>query len=188
MHLSKPVLKMLIESQSLVTGFDDLDAQLTANGIDVRVCAIIEITNAGKLAINKQNNVSPKIGKVFVLPGYESRLDGYESEEIITTTDFVDLQAGKPYLIVTCEKLKMPRNMMAHLANRSSVFRFTQSTMSFGFIEAGFEGYLTFLLNPSLNGSIQLGARVAQVAFSMLTGESHYGEQKETNYQGGKIF
>ena len=65
MHLSRDALKQLILDKQLVTGYVDLDGQLTANGIDVRLAAVIEILEGGKLAVKRENNRPPKL---FLLP------------------------------------------------------------------------------------------------------------------------
>ena len=186
-NLNQDSLRSLISS-GLVSNFENVNKQLTANGFDVRVCAFVEVLKGGKLAINKENNVPPTLGRAFVLPGYESRLNDYSVSEIITTENFVDLLQGRPYFVVTCEEVNIPDNIMLTLAHRTSLFRFTQSIMGFGFGEAGYKGYLTFMLIPSLDCSVQLGSRVAQMSFSLLTGKADYSSQHEANYQGGKLF
>ncbi|MBD3412793.1 MAG: hypothetical protein GF397_06715, partial [Elusimicrobia bacterium] len=129
MHLSKTAVKELIENNKLVEGYADLDRQLTANGFDVRVCALVEIKNGGKLAIEKSNNVPPKLGKAFVLPGYENRLNKYDVEETIVTDGFVQLKKHQPYFLVTAEMFNFPEYLMGHNNHRSSLFRFTQSSL-----------------------------------------------------------
>jgi len=188
MHVSGPVLRQLIEREGIVSGYDAIDKQLTANGFDVRACAFVEILEGGRLAIDKKNHVPPKLGRAFVLPGFESRLGGYGVSEVIVTEGFVDLKQHRPYFVMTCERVKMPKNMMMHTAHRTSLFRFAQSLMGFGFTEAGYEGYLTFVLVPFLDGAVEIGARVAQVSFAMLQGEGDYAQQREFSQQGGTLF
>lgn len=188
MHLSGGVLKELILREGIVSGYDDLDKQVTANGFDVRACAFVEVLDGGKLAIEKKNHVPPRLGRAFVLPGFESRLAGYDVSEMILSEGFVELQRHRPYFVMTCERVKMPKNMMVHTAHRTSLFRFAQSLMGFGFTEAGYEGYLTFVLVPFLDGSVELGARVAQISFALLHGTGDYTQQKEFSQQGGTLF
>jgi len=187
MHLSRQVLKSLIRDKNLVTNFADLEHQLTANGFDVRLAAIVEIKDAGKLAISKANNAPPKLGKAFVLEGFEDRLKGYEVEDI-QTRESVKLERLRPYLVITCEEVNTPGNLMIHIGARSSLFRLTQSLLGTTFGEAGYKGFLTFMLLPILDGEVELGARIAQLSFGELKGSAHYEDQKETNYQGGKLF
>lgn len=188
MHLSRDVLKGLIKN-GLITNFADIDHQLTANGFDVRLAAIVEIEDAGKLAVQKADNRLPKLGKAVVLKGFEDRLEGYEiAEKQVVPNGSVKLERLKPYLVITCERVNTPSDLMIHIGARSSLFRLTQSLLGATFGEAGYAGFLTFMLLPVLNGEVELGARIAQLSFSQLSGESHYEEQKETNYQGGKLF
>ena len=189
MHLSKDMVRGLILEKQLLTNYSDLDKQLTANGVDVRLAGIIEVLDAGKLAIEKSDNRLPKLGKALVLKGFEDRLDDYDvSEKSVVAAGSVKLEPLKAYLVMTCERVNTPSDLMIHAGPRSSLFRFTQSLMGLTFTEAGYKGYLTFLLFPILGGELELGARIAQLSFSQLTGESNYEDQKETNYQGGKIF
>lgn len=189
MHLSRNVLRSLIEKEGLIAEFADLDHQLTANGFDVRVAAIVEVLDAGRLAVKKADNKPPKLGRAFVLEGFESRLDGYAvTEKEVLASGTVKLSRHRPYLVVTCERVNTPKNCMIHAGPRSSLFRLTQSLLGLTFTEAGYQGYLTFLLLPFLDAELELGARIAQLSFSLLKGEAHYEEQKETNYQGGRLF
>lgn len=188
MHLSRTAVKELIETQKLVEGYDNIDKQLTANGFDVIVCALVEIKDGGKLAIEKADNVPPKLGKAFVLPGYEDRLDNYEVEEKIITEGFIKLNKHQPYFLVTAERFNFPDHIMGHNNHRSSLFRFTQSSLYFGFDEAGYKGFLAFMMVPFLDSEVELGSRVAAVSFVHLTGKASYESQSETNYQGGKLF
>ena len=189
MHLSRDVLKQLILDKQLVTGYADLDGQLTANGIDVRLAAIIEIIEGGKLAVDKKNNRPPKLGRVWVLKGYEERLAEYKLNNIqILEQGSVMLEPGKPYFVLTCEQVNTPDDHMFHIQARTSLFRFTQSTLLCTVGEAGYQGFLTFILVPFLKSEIELGTRFAQFIFTELRGKANYKQQKQANYQGGKLF
>ncbi len=188
MHLSRNVLKELILNKQLITDYEDVDKQLTANGFDVRLGAIVEVIDGGKLSISKSDIRPPKLGRAVVLPGFEKRLEGYDVQELIIRTGVVKLNPLKPYLVIPCESLNTPDNLMFHIQPRSSLFRITQSMLGHAFGEAGFKGFLTFMLFPVLDSEIELGARIAQLSFSELKGEASYADQKETNYQGGKLF
>ena len=189
MHLSRDVLKKLIVEKELITTFADLDGQLTANGVDARLAAIVEIVDGGRLAISKADQLPPKLGSAVVLKGFEDRLQGYDLKDVqIVDSGVVKLDRLKPYLVVTCEKVNTPDNLMFTILPRSSLFRLTQSVLGCGFGEAGYRGFLTFLLLPFSDSQIELGARFAQLSFSELKGEANYEHQKETNFQGGKLF
>lgn len=188
MHFSREILKQHIES-GLLTNFSDVEKQLTANGFDVRIAAIVEVKDGGKLAVDKKNNRAPTLGNAVVLKGFESRLEGYAiAEKNVVEQGTVKLDKLKPYLIITCEEVNTPSNMMFHIAPRSSLFRVTQSLLGCSFGEAGYKGFLAFMLLPFLDSELELGTRIAQLSFSELKGESSYEQQKESNYQGGKLF
>lgn len=188
MLLSRDVLKELILNKQLITEYEDIDKQLTANGFDIRLGAIVEVLDGGKLSISKADIRPPKLGKAVVLPGFEKRLEGYDIKELIIGTGVVKLDSLKPYLVIPCEFINTPNDLMFHINARTSLFRITQSLLGCTIGEAGFKGFLTFMLFPVLDCEIELGARIAQLSFSELKGEAHYEQQKETNYQGGKLF
>ncbi|VVB81342.1 Deoxycytidine triphosphate deaminase [uncultured archaeon] len=189
MHLSKDMLKKMILEKGLLTNYADIEAQLTPNGVDVRLAAIVEIVNGGRLAVAKTDNLAPKLGTAVVLKGFEERLKGYELKEMhVVDSGIVKLDRLKPYLVLTCEELNTPSSLMSHITPRSSLFRLTQSLLGCSFVEAGYKGFLTFMLLPFTDSQIELGSRFAQLSFTELTGEAHYEQQKESNYQGGKLF
>jgi deoxycytidine triphosphate deaminase len=189
MHLSRDALKGLILNDKLITNYADLDAQLTANGVDVRIAGIVEIENGGRLAVSKGDNLPPKLGSAVVLKGFENRLSGYETKGVQVVEDgIVKLERLKPYLVVTCEEVNTPSDLMFHILPRSSLFRLTQSMLGVAFGEAGYRGFLTFMLLPFSDAEIELGSRFAQLSFSELKGQAHYEQQKESSYQGGKLF
>jgi len=189
MHLSKEVLRSCIVEKKLITDFFDVEGQLTANGFDARLAAVVEVLDGGRLAINKKENRAPTLGKAFVLKGFEDRLEGYDfTEKVVLNSGFVKLNALRPYLVITCEKINAPTDLMFHITSRSSLFRFTQSILGYGFGEAGYSGFLAFLLFAALDSEVELGVRFAQLSFSELRGHAHYQDQKECNQQGGKLF
>ncbi len=189
MHLSRDVLKKLILENNLVSKYGDLDAQLTPNGVDMRLAAIVEIVDGGRLAVSKGDNKSPQLGTAVVLKGFEDRLEGYDLKDMQVVDDgVVKIKKLQPYFVVTCEEVSTPPHLMFHIAARTSLFRLTQSLLGCTFGEAGYKGFLTFMLLPFLDGEIELGARFAQLSFTELKGEAHYEQQKESNYQGGKLF
>ncbi|MEM3154221.1 MAG: hypothetical protein QW165_01490 [Candidatus Woesearchaeota archaeon] len=189
MHLSKEMVKKLILEQNAITNYSDIEGQLTANGFDARLAAIVEIENGGRLAISKKDHVAPKLGSAVVLKGFEDRLSGYEMKDVqVVDTGVVKLERLKPYFVITCEKVNTPSNLMLQIAPRTSLFRLTQSLLGCGLSEAGYQGFLTFMMVPLLDSEIELGARFAQLSFIRLDGEACYGQQKESSYQGGKLF
>lgn len=189
MHLSRDVLKQLILEKQIVTGYADLEEQLTANGIDVRLAAVVEIVEGGKLAVKRENNKQPKLGRAWALKGYEDRLKDYKLQNVsVMENGAVQLEPLKPYFVLTCEQVKTPEDHMFHIQARTSLFRFTQSILLTTVGEAGYKGFLTFVLVPFLKSEIELGTRFAQFIFTELKGKASYEQQKFVNQQGGKIF
>jgi len=189
MHLSRDVLRQLIVDQQLVAKYADLDGQLTPNGIDVRLAAIVEIVDGGRLAVSKADNKAPQLGTAVVLKGFEDRLAGYPIKDVqLVDEGVVKIERLRPYFVITCEEVNTPPHLMFHIAARTSLFRLTQSLLGCTFGEAGYRGFLTFMLLPFLDGEIELGSRFAQLSFSELKGEAHYEQQSQTNYQGGRLF
>jgi deoxycytidine triphosphate deaminase len=189
MHLSRDVVKKLIVEKNIIANYSDVEAQLTANGFDARLAAIVEISDGGRLAVSKSDHLPPKLGSAVVLKGFEDRLSGYEIKDVkVVDAGIVKLERLKPYFVITCEKVDTPSNLMLQIAPRTSLFRLTQSLLGCGLSEAGYQGFLTFMLVPLLDSQIELGARFAQLSFIRLDGEAHYEQQKESSYQGGKIF
>ena len=189
MHLSRDVLKQNIVDKGIVKGDSDINEQLTANGFDVSLAALIEILEGGTLAIKKENNKQPVLGKAWVLQGYEHRLKDYSLTEINAAEQLViDLDPLKPYFAITCEEVNTPEDMMFHIEARTSLFRFTQSLLMRTVGEAGYKGFLVFILLPFLKSRIELGTRFAQLIFTELKGKANYEQQKNFNHQGGKLF
>ena len=87
----------------------------------------------------------------------------------------------------TAESLNMPKDHMSIVEARTSLHRYTQAKLIATFIEAGYKGFLTFMIIPSIPAEIELGARFASLAFTKLTTEESYEDQKEFSNQGGRI-
>ena len=188
-NIGKTSLKNKILNEKLVEGYDNLDKQITANGVDFRLAAVREVLEAGELRIDKSLAKKPKLGKAWVMKGYENYIDGLNLSEVEVCTEgtLVSLDKLKPYLVVSCEKVNTPRDYNFKIECRSSLFRLTQSVLETAFGEAGYCGTLTFLMFSLLDTKIDLGVRFAQVVFSKLDSDAHYEEQAESSYQGGKV-
>ncbi len=188
-NLSRDVLEKEISENKLVGGVESLDKQLTANGIDVRLAAIIEVVEGGTLAVEKARCKPPVLGQAWVMSGFENVLEGLDTKDpaILGEGSVVGLKKNVPYLVVSCETVDVPEKYMFKIETRSSVFRLIQGVLETAFGEAGYRGKLTFLLFTLLDAKIELGSRFAQIAFSTLEGCAHYENQKESSYQDGKI-
>ena len=189
MRMSKKTLENMIKEKNLVSDYNNLDKQLTANGIDFRAAAIIEVLEAGTMRIKKEDCQKPKFGRVWVMNGFEHVVDGVSCDEKITVDEgtLVNLKKETPYLFVTCEKVDTPKDYNFTIQCRSTLFRMTQSVLATAFGEAGYRGVLTLMVVPVLDTGVDVGVRFCQIVFSKLDNESHYEEQGETNYQDGKV-
>lgn len=188
-NLSKDVLKKEIIEDKLVENYNDLDIQLTANGIDFRAAAFIEVKEAGELRINKADMKMPVLGIAHVMEGFENVVAGLELDDVVVHPEGTQISIDKlkPYFVISCEKVNTKEYLNFKIECRSSLFRITQSVLETAFGEAGYRGGLTFLVFSLLDTKIDLGVRFAQIVFSTLEGSAHYEEQKESSYQDGKV-
>lgn len=102
----------------------------------------------------------------------------------------VTIKPGEFILAVTKEKFYMPDNLVARVEGRSSVGRMGLAVhVTAGFIDPGFEGFITFEL-ANLNRfpiTVYPGMRIAQIAFETTStpAEKPYGhEERNSKYQG----
>lgn len=188
--LSKETLINLIKEKDIISNYKDIDTQITANGFDFRLAALIEVKKAGQLRIDKKSAKKPELGIAYILEGFENHIKNIDTEQTIILKEgtLIYLDNKKTYLAITCEKVNTPENTNFEIEPRSSLFRYCQCDIVTGFGEAGYNGILTVLFKPSLPGAaIDIGVRFMQVSFNKLDANSHYENQKENNYQGGNI-
>jgi len=128
-----------------------------------------------------------RIGKVYRLKGGGRLLaEGKENPEVeeVHGGEF-SLAAGEYVLIESLEKVNMPVNLVARILPRSTVFR-NGCALITALVDPGFKGTLTMGLK-NLSGfefRFQHGARVAQIVFEEVSGET---KPYEGHYQGGRI-
>ncbi|NOQ56045.1 MAG: hypothetical protein GQ477_04540 [Nanohaloarchaea archaeon] len=188
--MGSETLKRLIKEQDIISDYKDIDIQITANGFDFRLAALIEVKKAGQLRIDKSGAKRPELGTAYVLKGFEGHIKNIETEKTIILDEgtLIELDDKKTYLAVTCEKVNTPENTNFEIEPRSSLFRYCQCDIVTGFGEAGYRGLLTVLFKPTLpNAAIDIGVRFMQVSFNRLDSDAHYEDQKENSYQGGNI-
>jgi len=179
----------MILKHGLVDDYEDLEKQITANGIDFRVGAVVEVVEAGTMRINKADCDMPKFGQVWAMDGFEHVVSDIEcgQKQVVPKGTLVELKKGVPYLFITCEKVNTPKDYNFTIQCRSSLFRMTQSVLATAFGEAGYRGVLTLMVVPVLDTGVDIGVRFCQIVFSKLDSSSHYELQKEASYQDGKI-
>lgn len=167
--LSGAQIRRLIESgPPLVTGFQDLEAQIQPNGFDLTLAEIKQFASPGRLTIDNASRVLPEL----------------EPVPEVDDEGFV-LQQG-PYHILYNETVALPNDLMAFGRPRSTLNR-CGATIHTAIWDAGYHGRSTSLLVVHNPGGIrlQLNARVAQLVFVTLVDEAEQGYQGI--YQGENV-
>jgi dUTP pyrophosphatase len=156
--LNREEIKRLITKFGLVSGFIDLDTQMTPNGIDLTVGQISEFTSAGALDFSNKERVLP-----------ENRLFEPKKKKSSDEFGWWHLSRGA-YKIVTNESVALPLDLIGIAFPRSSLLRMGMFTQT-GVWDAGFRGKSEFILiveNP-LGAQIKQNARVVQLMFTRIT-------------------
>jgi dUTP pyrophosphatase len=163
----KDIRRLIKRNPPLIEGWINLEEQVQTNGFDLTLRDVAVMQSAGKImASNSQREVSAL-----------SPLE-YDSEGCL------DLAAGV-YMITYNEVVHLPKNIMAFGRPRSSLLR-CGVNVGTAVWDAGYEGRSQSLLmvhNPQ-GFKIQKNARVAQLVFLEMTGES---EGYKGIYQGENI-
>jgi dUTP pyrophosphatase len=166
--LSGNDIRRLIGGQpSLVEGWLDLDAQLQANGFDLTLRDVALMESAGQISVaNSERVVSGLSPLAFDAGGYLTLVPGI-------------------YMITYNEIVHLPKDIMALGRPRSSLLR-CGVNVGTAVWDAGYEGRSQSLLmvhNPQ-GFRVQKNARITQLVFLTLTGES---EGYSGIYQGENI-
>ena len=161
------ILRLIRQQPPLVEGYQNLEDQLQPNGFDLTLREVAMIQSGGQIAVsNAQRMVSNLSPLVF------------------NSADNMELTAGA-YVIMFNEVVNLPKNVMALGAPRSSLLR-CGVTVHSAVWDAGYSGRSQSLLvvfNP-FSFRVQRNARVAQLVFFKLTGET---DGYNGNYQGENI-
>ena len=161
------IRRLLKRTPPLVEGWINLDEQVQANGFDLTLRDVAVMETAGRImASNSQRVVSDL-----------STLD-FDEKDCIDLTDGI-------YMITYNEIVHLPKGIMALGRPRSSLLR-CGVNVGTAVWDAGYEGRSQSLLvvhNPH-GFRVQKNARVAQLVFMELTGES---EGYKGIYQGENI-
>ena len=164
---ARDIRRLIINNPPLVEGYINLDEQVQTNGFDLTLRDIGALQTAGRImAANSQRIVSDLSPLSF---------DSAESIEL----------APGSYMITYNEIVHLPKNIMALGRPRSSLLR-CGVNVGTAVWDAGYEGRSQSLLivhNPR-GFSVQRNARVMQLVFFELTGET---EGYKGIYQGENI-
>jgi deoxycytidine triphosphate deaminase len=154
----------LIEKKTLIENVDKNNVQ--PSGVDLRVKTIYRLKNGGYLGV--KNRQTPDIDIVS---------DKVGDKIILGPNEFV--------LVETMEKVNMPKDLLALILPRSSLFRCGVSLHT-AVVDPGFIGTLTFgMKNLSEHPfEIEIGSKIGQIVFEEVKGNDKLYNGK---YQGGKV-
>jgi len=161
MILGKGKIMELVERKKLIDGFSE--DSLGGAGYDLRAQKFFKPSSETHLGVSERR--MPEI----------TEIEG----------DRITLAPGDYVLIETKEKVNMPADVAARILPRSSVFRLG-CDLATAVVDPGYKGALTMgLSNLSKHDfTIERGARIAQIVFEKVEGETVLYEGK---YQGGKV-
>lgn len=160
----KEILKLIKQKPSLIENVEEENIQ--PSGVDIRVKCVYRLKNGGSMGVNGRKTpeievVKNEIGKKVIL----------EPNEFV--------------LVETMEKVNMPKNLMAIILPRSSLFRCGVSLHT-AVVDPGFIGTLTFGMKnlSKFPFEIEIGSKMGQMVFEEVKGNVKLYNGK---YQGGKV-
>ena len=161
MILGSEIIKKLTEEKKLIESFDE--KSLCGAGYDLRVGKFYEITGASHLGVN--GRTLPSANEIF--------------------KDVIALGPDDYLLIETIEKVNMPKDVMARILPRSTVFR-AGCFLVTAVVDPGYFGTLTMGLKnlSQCDFRLEKGSRIGQIVFEEVSGEANLYDGR---YQGGKI-
>jgi len=147
MALNSEEIKEKIQNGKIISGFIDLETQITPNGFDLTIEKIFEFLQSGAIDFSNRNRETP------------------ETRELKWKNDWLFLKQGV-YKVRTNEVLKMPLDLVAIARPRSSLSR-SGAAVDSGVWDAGFEGKSEFLLIVGNNKGLRIdkNARIVQLIF-----------------------
>lgn len=161
MILSAEKIRKQANEEKLIENYSE--KSLNGAGYDLRAGRFYKIR--GEALLGVENRVLP------------------EADELIAGE--ITLKPGEYLLIETLEKVHMPKNLMARILPRSTLFRAGCSLIT-AVVDPGYYGALTMGLKNLSTANFQLekGARIGQIVFEEVAGEA---TSYNGRYQGGKV-
>jgi len=164
--LNREELSELILKNELVSGYMDLETQLTPNGFDLTVSQIFRFEGQGSLDFSNKERILPQTPEIAAIKDKPDDKFGWWF-----------LNRGV-YKVSTNEVVSIPNDLIAVAYPRSSLLRmgcFTQTAVW----DAGYKGRSEFLLIVDNSGGLKLkqNARIAQLAFWKI-------KETKNGYQG----
>ncbi len=164
--LNREEIERLIKKNQLVSGFLNLDTQLTPNGFDLTVGKVFAFDTPGSLDFSNKERKLPE-GK-GLLAQKENPQDKFGWWRLLPGV----------YKIITNEVVNLPKDLIGIAFSRSSLLRMGAFTQT-GVWDAGFSGRSEFILVIGNPEGIRLkeNARVVQLMFTRIT-------ETERGYEG----
>ncbi len=161
MFLGKAEILKRIKDEKLLENLDIDNVQ--GAGVDLKIDRLFEAVSGASLSRDSRE-----------LP---------ELREI--REDTFTLRPGKYYLCTTREKVNMPKDLVAFIFQRSTLFRCGVSLRT-AVVDPGYSGILTIGIKNegSKAFSLERGSRICQIVFSRVYGEAQIYEGR---YQGGMV-
>ena len=188
--LNRREIEKLIKEEELITGYIDVEAQLTPNGFDFTVGSIFEFVGSGALDFSNRERAIPQVNPVRKfrrgMDGASSngvkeiclrKEDKQDKPRLFYTEEVLYDKKGRGklgwwnlkrgvYKIRTNESINLPNDLVAIAFPRSSLLRmgvFTQTAVW----DAGFRGKSEFVLMVENRGGLRLkqNARIIQIIF-----------------------
>jgi len=158
------VLRLIKRKPSLIENVDENNIQ--PSGVDLRVKCVYRLKNGGYIGVENRKN-----------PDVEASAKEIGKKIIIKPNEFV--------LVETMEKVNMPKDVMAIVLPRSSLFRCGVSLHT-AVVDPGFQGTLTFGMKnlSEFPFEIEIGSKIGQIVFEEVEGNVKLYNGK---YQGGKV-
>jgi len=158
------ILELVRGNPSLIENSEEKNIQ--PSGVDIRAKCIYKLKNGGFIGIKERK--TPEID-VFC--------DEIGKKITIKPNEYV--------LVETMEKVNMPKDIMATVLPRSSLFR-CGVTIFTAVVDPGFQGTLTFgMKNVSeFPFELEVGSRIGQIVFKEVKDNVKLYDGK---YQGGKV-
>lgn len=158
------ILKLTKQNPSLIENVDEKNIQ--PSGVDLRVKRIYRLKNSGFLGTKDR-----------MTPDVESVSDRFGEKFRLEPNEFV--------LVETMEKVNMPKDLMAIILPRSSLFRCGVGLHT-AVVDPGFQGTLTFGMKnlSEFPFEIEIGSRIGQIVFKEVKENVKLYDGK---YQGGKV-
>ncbi len=161
MYLARSEILKRIKKEHLIEGCDPKNVQ--GAGVDLSIDRLFELQSQAHLGREKRD--LPQLNEI--------------------SSDVFILPTRKYFLCTTRERVNMPRDLIAFILPRSTLFRCGVSLRT-AVVDPGYRGVLTIGIKNEGEGEFALerGARIAQIVFAEVKGRAAKYKGK---YQGGKV-